>query len=171
MDVRFGHTGIQAQFVALGQTMDLRQNQQAVIELMERSHLDQTFQIIQRRVVWHPLVIDPHPLAISRTVAHFLFDLAIRPLLATAQHDQAQRDFHRHRRTSHFRVLVMLSQVSTHQTKQFPILQQCIQLLQDRITHSRCRPVFRTLISVYNHRRPPKVRLVLENSNLIPSAA
>ena len=116
--------------------MDLRQHQQAFIELMQRLHLDQAFQVIQRGVIRYALVIDPHPLPIGRAVAHFLFRLAIRPLLPTPQHDQTQRDFHRHRMTSHSRTLVMPSQVPPHQTKQFPILQQLIQLLQDRITQS-----------------------------------
>jgi hypothetical protein len=114
VDVRFRHAGIQAQFVSSGQTMDLGQNEHAFIDLVERSHLDQAFQIIQRGVIRHALVIDPHPLAIGRAVAHFLFRLTIGPLLATAQHDQAQRDFDWYRMASNFRVLVMLSQVSTH---------------------------------------------------------
>jgi len=50
--------------------------------------------LVQRAVIWHSLIVDPHPATIAGAVTHFLFDLPIRPLFPTAQYHQAQRDLH-----------------------------------------------------------------------------
>jgi hypothetical protein len=116
-DVGVCHTRIQPQLFALGKVLALGHDQQTLVDPMLSRHSDQVFEVIQCAVVGHILIIDPHPATIRRGVPLFLFDLPIRPLLASTENHQSQGDFDRYGRPSSFRACVMSPQIAPHQPK------------------------------------------------------
>jgi hypothetical protein len=90
-----GHGAVHAQTIAAGQPVLLRQDQHAIIHLMQGLWTYASFQIVLSTVIGHGMIVEPHPALVHWTVSDGLFRLPIRPPFSAAQEGQAIAGFQR----------------------------------------------------------------------------
>jgi hypothetical protein len=149
------HTAIDAEAIPASELVLLRQGQHPIIHLVECLGLYQPFQIILGGVIRHRVIVDPHPALIRGTIPDGFFGLTVGPLFPSAQEGHSKAGFERDGMAACPRRLVMRPQIASIQSEQLGIIQNPVQLLQDRIARLRRHPVDRTFITLYNHVRPP----------------